>query len=105
MRSSSRKRKHDATEDVGVQLLLSFGLLESLLPIGGSEFEQATARPGDQTEEVTQVGERLDVVEPSAGEQRDEDRVDESAVVAADEKPVSTPENLAPQVPFADVVT
>ena len=41
MRGTGRRRQHDATEDVGEHLLLSFGLLESLLPVSGSELENA----------------------------------------------------------------
>jgi hypothetical protein len=70
-----------------------------------SELQQAMPRPtGDEAQQVAQVGKWLDPVEPSAGEQRDEDRVHEGAVVAADEKPISTSEDLAPQVQLADVV-
>src|SRR6478736_496512 len=96
MRGSGRRRKHGAAEDVGGQLVLSFGLLESLLPIGGSELEQAISGPGaDHAEQVSEVAVGLDSVQASAGEQRDEHGVDGSAVVAADEQPVSTTEDLA----------
>src|SRR4051812_9714461 len=89
MRGSRRKRKHSAAEDVGGQLLLSFGLLEGLLPIGGSELEQALSGPGaDQAQQIADVAVRLDVVEPSAGEQGDEGCVDVATVVAAEEEPV-----------------
>lgn len=46
MRGSGRRRKHDATEDVGDQLVLSFGLLESLLAMGAGEIEQAIGGQG-----------------------------------------------------------
>src|SRR6187402_706525 len=105
MRGSGRRRKHDAAEDVGGQLVLSFGLLESLLPIGGSELEQAIAGPGaDQAEQVPEVAMGLDAVEARAGEERDEHGVDGGAIVAADEQPVSAPEDLAAQIQLADVV-
>src|SRR6478736_3380142 len=105
MRGSGRRRKHGAAEDVGGQLVLSFGLLESLLPIGGSELEQAISGPGaDHAEQVSEVAVGLDSVQASAGEQRDEHGVDGSAVVAADEQPVSTTEDLAAQIQLADVV-
>jgi hypothetical protein len=105
MRGSGRRRKHDAAEDVGSQLLLSFGLLESLLPVGGGELEQAIGGPGwEQAEQVPEVAVRLDVVESSAGEERNEYGVDGGAVIAADEKPVSTTEDLAAQIQLADVV-
>src|SRR5882672_10861019 len=94
---SGRRGEQHATKDVGGQLLLSFDLLESLLPIGGSELEDALVRPArQQAEHVAQIGERLDVVEPGAGKQRNEDRVDPGAVIAADEEPVSTAEDLPP---------
>ena len=48
MRGSGRRRKQNATEDVGVEPLLSLGLLESLLPVGGGEFEQAVLGPARQ---------------------------------------------------------
>src|SRR4051812_37470302 len=105
MRGSGGRRKHDATEDVGGQLLLSFGLLESLLPIGGSELEQSLGGPAaDEAQQVADVRDRVDSVESGAGEQRDEDGVGLGAVVVADEKPVATAEDLPAQVQLADVV-
>src|SRR6187551_2610731 len=105
MRGSGRRRKHSAAEDVGGQLVLSFGLLESLLPIGGSELEQSLARPvADQAEQIPEVAVGLDAVEPCAGEERDEHGIDDGAIVAADKEPVSTPEDLAAQIQLADVV-
>jgi hypothetical protein len=73
MGGSGRQRKKDSTEDVGGQLLLSFGLLKGLLPIGRSEFEQAVPGPaGDEAQQVAEVGERLDPVQPGCwrGERR-----------------------------------
>jgi len=105
MASSGRRRKRDTSKDVGEQLLLSFGLLECLLPIDGSELEQTIARPAaDQAEQVADVTVGFDAVKPSAGEQRDEDGVYGGAVVAADEEPVSTTEDLPAQIQLADVV-
>src|SRR5258708_2437507 len=102
---SGWRSKNDGTEDVGGQLVLSFGLLESLFPIGGGELEHAVVRPARQpAEQIADVSERLEIVEPCAGEQRDEDRVHPGTVIAADEEPVSTPENITPEVEFADVV-
>jgi hypothetical protein len=64
----------DATEGVRGQLLLSFGLLEGLLPIDRCEFEQALPGPaGDQAQQVAQVDERLDAMQSGAGQQKDED--------------------------------
>src|SRR5450755_2065083 len=105
MRGSGRRRKHDAAEDVGGQLVLSFGLLESLLPIGGSEFEQEISGPGaEQAEQVPEIAVGLDAVQACTGEQGYEHGVDDGAVVAADEEPVSTSEDLPAQIQFADVV-
>ena len=98
MGRSGRRREHDATEDVGGQLLLSLALLEGLLPVGGSELEDAVPRPArEQAEEIADVAEWLDVVKPSACEERDEARVGYSPVVAANEEPVSTPDDLPAQ--------
>src|ERR1700736_2894051 len=105
MASSGRRRKRDASKDVGEQLLLSFGLLECLLPIDGSELEQAIGQPGaDEAEQIADVTVGLDAVEARAGEKRDEHGIDGGAVVAADEKPVSTPEDLPAQIQLADIV-
>src|SRR4051812_18006672 len=105
MRGSGRKRKHSATEDVGGQLLLSFGVLESLLPISGSEFEQPSHGPGrQQAEQISQVTVGLDVVEPSACEEGNKDGVHLGAIIAADKEPVSTTEDLPAEVELADVV-
>ncbi len=46
----------------------------------------------------------IDAVEASAGEERNEDGIDGCAIVAADEEPVSTTEDLPAQVELADVV-
>lgn len=87
-RPRSGEAEADATEDVGVQLLLSFALLESAAPVGGSELEDAVAGPaGQQAEQVAEVAEGLDVVEPAARYERDEGGVRLGAVLAADEEP------------------
>ena len=105
MGGSRRRGKQDAAEDVGGQLLLSFGLLEGLLPIGGGEFEQTLPGPaGQQTEQIAQVGERLDIVQAGAGQQGDEDSVHERSFVTANEKPVSAAQDLPAQIQLADVV-
>jgi hypothetical protein len=55
-RKSAREVEQDATEDVGGQLLLSFALLEGLLPVGGSELEDAALGPArEQAEKVADV--------------------------------------------------
>ncbi len=103
--TSRRKVEQNATEDVGGQLLLSFALLEGLLPIGGSELEDAGIGPArEQAEEIPDVAERLDVVQASAGEERDETGVGHRAVVAADEEPVATADDLPAQVELGNVV-
>src|SRR5687767_9235636 len=104
MRGSGRRRKQNAAEDVAEQLFVSFGLLEGLLPIGGSELEQASAGPArEQAEQVAHIAERLDVVQPAAGQERDEDGVYLGAVVTADKQPVAPANDLAPEVELADV--
>src|SRR5688572_18247744 len=103
-RSRSLREQH-APENVGGQLFLSFALLEGLFPVGGSELENAALGPGrEQAEKVADVAERLDAMEPGAGEQRDEARVGDAAIVTPDEEPVSTPEDLPAEVELADVV-
>jgi hypothetical protein len=85
-----RRAKRDATEYIGVQLRLSFGLLESLLSISGSEGKDPVSGPtGQQAEHVADVAERLDVVQTSTGEERNESRVGLGAVFASQEQPVS----------------
>ncbi len=74
---SRRRTEQNAAKDVGGQLLLSFDLLESLLPVCGGELEDAVMGPARQeAEQVAHVAERLDLVKPSAREQRNEDGVD-----------------------------
>ena len=102
---SRRRREKHPTEDVGGQLLLSFDILESLLPIGGSQLEDALGGPSRQeAEQIADVGERLDPVEPGAGQERDEDGVDLAPVLATDEDPIAATKDLAAQVQLADVV-
>jgi hypothetical protein len=84
---------------------LSFGLLEGLFPVGGSELEDAALGPTrEQTQQVAHVAERLDAVEPSTGEQRDETGIGDAAIITADEKPVSAPEDRPAQVQFGNIV-
>ena len=48
--------ERDLTEDVRSEPLLSVLLLESLLPVGGGELEDALHRPArEEAEEVAQV--------------------------------------------------
>src|SRR5215213_10317450 len=86
------ERKDRAAEDVVGETLLSVLVLEGLLPVGGRELEDSTARPARQeAEEVAEVGPGLDAVELAAGQQGDEGDVDDGAVVAAHEQPVLPP--------------
>src|ERR1700753_2717305 len=102
--TSRRKIEQNATEDVGAQLLLSFALLEGLLPVGGSEFENAGLGPArEQAEEVANVAERLDVVQTSAGEERNETGVGHGAVFTADEEPVAGADDLPTEVGLGGV--
>jgi hypothetical protein len=89
MRGTARQSENDATEDVGVQDLLSLAFLEGLAPIGRGELEDAVAGPaGHEAEQVAHVREGLDLVDATAGQERHEDGVDLASVVAADEEPV-----------------
>jgi hypothetical protein len=88
-------------KDVGGEPLLS----ESPLPVGGSELEDAPARPQRQhAEQVPEVAERLDPMQLAAGEQRDEAGVEAAGLVGADEQPVLVPQGLAAQLRLAEVV-
>ena len=98
-------RERDGAEDVGGEALLCLWLLESLLPEAGGELEDAGGGPVlDEAEEVAEVGPGLDAVELAAGEEGDEDRVDASALVAAEKQPVFAAEDLATEVALGDVV-
>ena len=89
MRGAARQFEHDATEDVGVQDLLSLAFLEGLAPVRRGELEDAVAGPtGHQAEQVAHVREGLEFVEAAAGQERHEDGVGLASVVAADEEPV-----------------
>src|SRR6478672_9920467 len=102
---SRRKVEQDAAEGIGGQLLLSFALLEGLLPVGGSELEDAALGPArQQAEEIAHVAVGLEVVEPCARKERDEAGVGHGAVVAAGEEPVSATDDLAAQIQLGDVV-
>src|SRR5690606_35642870 len=86
MRSSGSGVDQRSAERIFVEPPLSFALLESLLPIGGSELEHAGAGPvGQQVEEGAQIGPRLDAVHLAAGDEGHEDGVRQRAVFGADE--------------------
>ena len=104
-KSSHVRLEQQAAENVGGELLLSLGVLESLLPIRGGQLEDAVAGPARQeAQEVAHVGEGLDLVQPGAREERDEDGVHPSSVFATDEHPIFPAEHLPAQIQLADVV-
>ena len=97
--------ERNAPEDVGVEELLSIAVLESLCPIGGSELESAPVRPARQeAQEIAQVAGRLDVVQSTAGEQRNEGGVDVAGFVAAKEKPIFPADHFPTERALTDVV-
>ena|SRR5438477_1406960 len=85
-----RSVQRETAKDVGGELLLRIAPLERLVPIDWCELEYALRRPARQeTEEVAQVGPRLDLVQSTAGEQRNEGGIDVAGVVVAEEEPVA----------------
>lgn len=89
---SANEREQGTAKRVVSEPLLSFVLLEGLLPIGGGELEDAALRPiGEQVEEISKVAPGLDVVELAACDERDEDGVGERAILRAYEDPVFRP--------------
>jgi len=83
--------ERDPAEDIRSEPLLSVLLLQRLLPVDGGELEDSPLRPrGQQAEEVAEVPQRLDPVHLAARQQRHEERVDASALVAAEEDPIFT---------------
>lgn len=97
--------ERDLTVDVGSEPLLSVLLLESLVPVGGGEFEDALSRPTrEETEQVAEVCRGLDLVELAAREQGDEPRVDRSAIVAANKEPVFATDCFAAELALAEVM-
>ena len=80
--------EHGESEVVGDELL-SLGLLACLLPVAGSEIDDARREPvREQAHDFAQVGLGLDVVQVTASDERAEGGVDLSAIVAPDEEPV-----------------
>ena len=97
--------ERDSAEDVAGEALLCFWLLESLLPEGRGELEEAIlGPPAQEAEDIAEVSPGLDAVELAAGEEGDEDRVDAGAFVAAEKQPVLATEDLAAEVALGDVV-
>lgn len=94
-----------ALEDVGFEPLLSFLILEGLVPTKRGEFEDAAARPvGKQAEQISQIGPRLNVVELATGQQGDEGSVHLTCVVVPDEEPIFAANRLASEGAFGPVV-
>jgi hypothetical protein len=102
---AARGSEHDATEDVGVQGLLSLALLEGLASVHGRELEHPVLRPPrQQAKQVSHVAERLYLVQAAAREQGHEGGVHLGPVVAANEEPVFPAYDLPPEIQLADVV-
>ena len=65
--SGNREPEGDATEDVGVESLLSVALLEGVVPVRGRELEEAVLGPaGQEAEQVAQVGVGLEAEHAAA---------------------------------------
>lgn len=78
-----------ANEPKPLQLLLSLGLLESFAPVGGSELEDTAIGPGrEEDEEVSEIGEGLDAVHPTGGQEGDDDSIPLGTAVGGAEEPV-----------------
>src|SRR5262249_54392326 len=99
------RHERSVAEDIGHEPLLSLLVLEGLVPVSGSELEDAAQGPVRQeAEEVAQVSPRLDLVKLAAREQRDESRVDLAAVVATDEEPIFTSHGFTSELALAPIV-
>ncbi len=99
------ERKQREPEGVGGEPLLSVLLLAGLCPGGGRELKDAALGPARQeTEEIPQVGPRLEAVQRAARQQRDEGRVHRGGLVGADEEPVAPSDDLAAEFQLAAVV-
>ena len=102
---SVEQTERDLAEDVGGEAPLSILLLQGLLPSDRGEFENPRLRPArEEAEEVAEVGEGLDGVETTAGEERDERGVYRAAVVGAHEQRVRPTERLPARLSFRRVV-
>ena len=85
--------------------LLGLGLLQRLRPVQRCQLQDLGGRPaGQQAQEVAQVAQRLDAVQPAAGQQRDPERVDLGSLVAAAKQPVAAAQHLAAQSQLAAVI-
>ena len=84
---SANEGEQRTPERILVEAPLSFAVLESVLPIGWGELEDAVSGPvGQQVEEVSQVNPGLDAMHLAAGNERDENGVGKSAILGADEE-------------------
>jgi hypothetical protein len=103
--SGERQPEGSATEHVGVESLLSVAFLEGILPVGGGELEEAVFGPArEEAEQIAEIGVRLETEHAAARDERDEGRVGVGPVLAADEEPVSSSDDLAAKIELADVV-
>jgi hypothetical protein len=104
-RWSSSKPEGGTPEHVVVETLLSVLVLEGLLPVEGSELQDAPSGPaGEKAEQVAEVGPGLEVMQLGAREQRDEGDVEIGGGVASDEEPVLASDCFPPQGAFGAVV-
>jgi len=96
---SAREGEKRSAERIFVEPPLSFALLESLFPVGGSELEDTAFGPvGEQVEQISEVGPGLDAVHLAAGDEGDEDGVGEGAFVGADKEPIFSADGFSAQV-------
>src|SRR5258708_38820048 len=86
---SARGGEQGAPEGIVGKPPLSFLLLESLLPVRGSELEDAASGPiGQQVEQIAKVGPGLDVVQLAAREEGDEDGIGKRTILGTYEGPI-----------------
>lgn len=87
--------ERDPAEDARSEPLLSVLLLQRLLPVDEGQLEDSPLRPrGQQAEEVAEVPKGFDPVHLAARQQRHEEGVDASTLVAAEEDPVLPTDRL-----------
>ena len=95
----------DLSEDVGVETCLSIGVLECLLPVGGRELEDTTCGPvGEQTEQVSNVGERFEPMELAAGQEGHESGVCVSGIMGTQKHPIFSADGFSSKLGFRPVV-
>jgi hypothetical protein len=88
-----------------LKLLQGLGLLTGLAPVDGRKLEDAIHLPGGQEgKEITQVGERLDIVHAAGRDERDDDRVPFSTAIGGAEEPVLRSDLLVPQLELGGVI-